>query len=243
MAVFIATLLFFLIGSVEAHAQNNWEYLSETPERLIGLLDLPDIVAGGCGPAPNRATTRAFATPSQNGPSVGTVFWHEERDVVCELMIEKAGGVKEVVPTLESGYETSAAIVFERRGPWFRIRLKDGSAWIQHSNENDFLPYPEILRDNLPHTQQSWDGTLRARPGSSGPMTPLPSGWKALLDRQLSIQYLGSQQVGNELWIHIRLAAKASCGQTYEGVTDVEGWIPAYQADRTPSAWFSSRGC
>ena len=159
-------------------------------------------------------------------------------------MIEKTGGSKEEVPTLESGYEIPAAIVYERRGAWFRIRLQDGSAWIRHSDQKDFLPYPEILRENLPYTLQSWDGTLRATPGRSGRVTPLSPGWKALLDRQLSIEYLGSRRVGDELWLHIRLAAKASgCGQTYEGVTDAEGWIPAYHTDRTPSAWFSSRGC
>ena len=243
MARFIVALLFFIIGSADAQAQNNWEYLSKTPERLIGLLDLPEIVAGGCGPATNRATARAFATPSQNGPSIGTIYWHEERDVVCGLMIEKAGGSKEELPTLESGYEIPAAIVYERRGAWFRIRLQDGSAWIRRGNQKEFLAYPEVLHKG-PHTLQSRDGTLRATPGRSGRVVPPSPGWKALLDRQLTIQFLGFRRVGNDLWLHIRLAAKPlGCGQTYEGVTDAEGWIPAYHVDRTPSAWFSSRGC
>src|ERR671915_76570 len=82
MARGLAVLLFFFSVCVGAQAQNdNWDNLSKAPERLIGLLDLPDIVAYGCGPAPNRATTRAFATPSQNGRSVGTIYWREERDV------------------------------------------------------------------------------------------------------------------------------------------------------------------
>jgi hypothetical protein len=244
MARIIAVLTFFFIACVEAQAQNdNWSNLSRTPERLIGLLDLPDIVAGGCGAAPNRATTRAFATPSQNGRSIGTIYWHEERDVVCELTIQKAEGVKEGVPTLESGYEIPAAVVFERRGRWFRIRLREGSAWIRRTDQKDFLPFPEILRENLAHTMQTWDGTLRATPGPSGRITPLSPGWKALTDRQLSVQYLGSQRVGNDMWLRVRLAAKAACDRTYENVTDVEGWIPAYHTDRTPLAWFSSRGC
>jgi hypothetical protein len=244
MARVIPALLFFLIGSGEAQAQSDqWEVFSKTPERLIGLLDLPDIVAGGCGPAPKRATARAFGAPSQNGPGIGTIYWREDGDAGCGLMIEKAGGAKDTIPTLESGYEIPAAIVFERRGPWFRIRLNNGSVWIRRSNESDFLPYPEILRKHLASTTQTWDGTLRATPGLSGRVTPLSSGWTVLLDRMLSIQYLGSQRVGNELWLHIRLAAKSACDQTYEGVTDVEGWIPAYHTDRTPSVWFASRGC
>jgi len=239
----MAAFLFVFIGKGTAEAQSDWEYLSETPERLIGLLDLPDIVAGGCGPAPKRATARAFGAPSQNGRSVGTIYWRDEGDAGCGLMIEKAGGAKEEVPTLESGYEIDAAIVYERRGPWFRIRLKAGSAWIRRNDEKDFLPYPEVLRGNLAYSMQSWDGTLRATPGPSGRVTPLSSGWKSLLDRQLSIQYLGSQRVGNDLWIHIRLAADGPCDHRYEGVTDVAGWIPAYHTDRSPSAWFASRGC
>jgi hypothetical protein len=90
---------------------------------------------------------------------------------------------------------------------------------------------------------QTWDGTLRATPGRSGRLTPLSPEWKALQDRQLSVQYLGSQRVGGDLWMRIRLAAKAACDQVYEGVTDVDGWIPAYHTDRTPLAWFASRGC
>jgi hypothetical protein len=244
MARVIAALLFFFIVSVDAQAQTDtWEYLSKTPERIVGILDLPEIIQGGCGPAPSRATARLFATPSQNRPSIGTLYWHEVPNIVCKLMIEKAGGVKEEVPALESGYEIPAVIVFERRGQWFRIRLNDGSAWIRHTDETDFLPYPEVLRDNLASTMQNWDGTLRATPGSTGRIVPLSAGWKALLDRVLSIEYLGSRRVDNDLWLHIRLAAKSACEQTYEGVTDVEGWIPAYHTDRTTMAWFASRGC
>jgi hypothetical protein len=244
MARMTIALLFFLIACADAQAQNdNWENLSKTPERLIGILDLPDIVAFGCGPAPKRATTAAFATPSENGRRVGTVYWHEVPDVACQLTIEKIGGVKEGIPTLESGYEIPAAIVFERRGQWFRIRLKDGSAWIRRSDATDFLAYPEVLRDNLASTMQNWDGTLRATPGSAGRVIPLSAGWKALLDRTLSIEYLGSRTVGKDLWLHIRLTAKSACDQQHEGVTDIEGWIPAYHTDRTPMSWFASRGC
>jgi hypothetical protein len=241
--VIAVVLFFFFFFFIEAQAQtDDWDNLSNTPGRLIGLLDLPDILAG-CGPAPDHATTRAFATPSQNGRTVGTIYRGDEDDVGCALMIQKAQGIKERVLTLESGYEIPAAIVFERRGPWFRIRLKEGSAWIRRTDPKDFLSFPEILRDKLAHTMQTWDGTLRATPGPSGRITPLSPGWKALIDRQLGFEYLGSRRVGNDIWLRIRLAAKGPCGQTYENVSDVEGWIPAYHADRTPLAWFSSRGC
>ena len=158
-------------------------------------------------------------------------------------MIEKTDGSKETIPTLESGYEIPAAVVFERRGPWFRVRLNEGSAWIRHEDPENFRAYPEVLRQHLAHTMPNWNGTLRATPGPFGRLIPLSSGWKEVLHRQPSIEYLGSRRVGSELWLHIRLIAKPECGQIYEGVSDVEGWIPAYDTDRSPLAWFSSRGC
>jgi hypothetical protein len=231
------------VFSLGIRAQSGWEYLNETPERVLGLLDLPDIVQGGCGPETKRAAARVFSTPSNNGSVVGTINWREEGDRSCRVMIERSGGKSEQVPTLESGYEIPAAIVFERRGAWFRIRLMAGSGWIRRSDPKDFLPYPEILAENLVHTLESWDGSLRATPGVTGAMVPLSAGWKGLLDRQLSVEYLGSRRVGNDRWLHIRLAAKAACDQTYEGVNDVSGWIPAYHPSGSPSLWFSSRGC
>ena len=238
----MAVLLFF-IWSAGPQGQTGWEYLDNSPARLIGLLDLEDIVRGGCGPAPGRATARLFSAPSETSSVVGTIHWREEGDRWCGLMIEPSSGINEKLPLLESGYEIPAAIVYERRGPWFRIRLNDGAAWIHRTDAKDFLAYPEVLRDRLAHTMQTWDGTLRETPGASGRIVPLGEGWKALLDRQLSVEYLDSRRVGNDLWIHIRLPSEGACDQKIEGVTTVSGWIPAYHSDRSPSVWFSSRGC
>lgn len=239
----IITVLVLLTLGIDSHAQTGWAYLTETPERIIGLLDLPDVVAGGCGPAPKRATAAVFNQPTDKASRAGTIYWYEEADRACDLMIERPGGIKEVLPTLESGYEIPAAIVYERRGAWFRIRLKVGSVWIRLTTQENFLSYPEMLEKHLPDILQGWDGTLRATPGPAGPVTPLSKGWTALLDRTLSAQFLGSRKVENEHWIHVRLAAETPCGKAYEGVTDVTGWIPAYRPNGTPTMWFASRGC
>jgi hypothetical protein len=241
MALFIAAILFLFVATIDARAQSGWEYLDKSPERIIGLLDLPDIVMGGCGPAPKRGTASAFATPSNAGAQVGMVHVRDEGDAGCRLMIETAGGIRERMPTMESGYEIEAAMVFERRGEWFRIRLPRGSAWVRR-DPKDFLPYPDMLRERLAYILQGWDGTLRETPGVSGNVRPLSSGWKGLLDRQLSIDYLGFRRVGGDLWIHVRLITEV-CGQLLQGVDPVTGWIPAYRLHRAPSVWFSSRGC
>jgi hypothetical protein len=235
-------LLFFFISNDGAQAQSGWEYLDQTPERIIGLLDLPDIVGQGCGAPEKRSTTPVFRSPSQNVPQLGTIYMRDEGSAGCGLMIERTGGVKEEVPTLESAYEISAAIVYERRGSWFRIRLKAGFGWIRRNDAKDFLSYPELLGERLSYILQGWDGTLRETPGASGRVIPLSPGWKASLNRQLNTEFLGARRAGNDLWIHIQLITER-CGQSLAGVTPVTGWIPAYQSNRSPSAWFSSRGC
>ena len=242
MAVFIAAILCLLVGNVETRTQSGWEYLEKSPEPIIGLLDLPDIVGEGCGALNKRATARVFGSPSGNAPHVGTIYMRDEGNAGCGLMIEMAGGSKDDVPTLESGYEIGAAIVYERRGPWFRIKLKDRMGWIRRTDPKNFLSYPEILRDHLSYIQQGWDGTLRETPGPSGKIKALPLGWNADLDQQIHIEYLGSHQIGKELWMHVQLM-KERCGQTVEGIAVMTGWIPAYRSNRSPSAWFHSRGC
>ena len=243
MAVIIVALLFFTIHGVEAEARDWYDVLTVTPERVVGLLDLDDIIRGGCGEPIERTTARAFSTPSEKGAGVGTLYWQHSTDATCGLMFERAAGDKEEVPTLESGYEVPAAIVFERRGQWFRIRLANGSTWIRRTDPTEFLPYPDLLREKLAHTLQDWNGILRETPNVSGTIAPLTKGWHERLDRQLSVDYLGSRLVGKELWIHIRLLTEGPCGQKLEGMTPVSGWVPAYRPDRSPSAWFSSRGC
>ena len=242
MAVFITALL-FLISVVTAQAQDWWDVLNNTPERLIGLLDLDDIVQGGCGPAPSRATARLFAAASEKSPSIGTVYWHEVPNVECALMIERAGGAKELVPTLESGYEIPAAIVFERRGAWFRIRLANGSAWIRRDDAHNFLPYPDSVRKRLSYVSYEWDGILRETPRASGKVVPLTAGWKELLHRAPSIKILDQRRIGSEIWLHIELITEEVCGNRLEGLMPVIGWIPAYRPNRAPSVWYSSRGC
>jgi hypothetical protein len=48
--------------------------------------------------------------------------------------------------------------------------------------------------------------------------------------------------VGAERWLHVRVNT-TSCGESLEGVTPVEGWLPAYGSSGQTSAWFYSRGC
>ena len=39
---------------------------------------------------------------------------------------------------MEYAYEEPGAVVLERRGKWFRVRLNSGSAWLEASAQDEF---------------------------------------------------------------------------------------------------------
>jgi hypothetical protein len=230
-----------LCGHGTAAGMQNWHWaIAEglTRERVIGLLDLPDIVGPECTPV---ASTRIvlFDSPSTNKPAIGSI--EPPRD--CRMLVRRvASNAEEALPTAESGYETPAVIVYQRAGLWFRIALQQGSAWVARDDSKGFLPYPEMLTDRLSYLGKGWDGRVWSMPGAGGTATPLPPGWKAYLSQEIPIDVLGTRRIGNELWIHVRLLIER-CGETLQGVGPATGWVRAYQSSGSPSAWFSSRGC
>jgi hypothetical protein len=164
MARFISALLFFFIGNITAQAQPWWEYLDRTPERIIGLLDLPEVVGYGCGMAEKQTAAQGYSAPSRDSPRLGLMSLVHDDNLGCVFVFESADGAKEPMPTLESGYEIPASPVYERRGAWFRGALKGGSVWMRHDNPEDFFPYPELLRERLSYIQQGLDGFPHIRP-------------------------------------------------------------------------------
>ena len=102
-------------------------------ERVIGLLALPEVFGRG---ACDRFTPRPVelrATPQ--GPVVGTVLvvkpWTHHSNGGCEglevgVRAPRAATVQQL-PTMEYAYEEPGAVVLERRGKWFRVRL---NSWL-----------------------------------------------------------------------------------------------------------------
>ena len=76
---------------------------------------------------------------------------------------------EEQLPADESGYETPAAVVYQRSGPWFRIALQQGSAWITRDTSNGFLSYPELIEGtpDLSEKRVGWEAV--GRPGGEAP--------------------------------------------------------------------------
>jgi hypothetical protein len=216
-----------------------------TREPVIGLLNIPDVVAGGCGPeqpsrldvldAPLGALVQGSVTLRVKGRSSDGSSC-EAADVVLS---SSGNGSEEDVPTEESDAEVRALIVYERSGEWFRIALNDGSGWV-HADPQNFLQYPDLLINRLAYVRKGWDGTLWREPGGVAAM--VPETWTTHLGDDLNAEVLSVRRVGKQRWIHVRLVTE-SCGQILPGLQPVTGWIRAYDSSGRPAAWFYSRGC
>ena len=236
----VGSALLVLCGQDGNAVVQNWNWaISEglTKERVIGLLNLPEIILPECAPSePMRANL--YDGPSKQRAATRSIA----RDENCRILVRRAqDNSEEQLPAEESGYETLAAIVYQRSGLWFRIALQQGSAWITRDTSNGFLPYPELLKERLAYLRKGWDGRLWDTPGASA-TKPLPSNWKSHAAENIPLQFLGARRLSGGLWIHVRLETE-SCGESLEGVKPAEGWLPAYRSSGQASAWFYSRGC
>jgi hypothetical protein len=239
-----------LAGRGDVAAQATWDRAVTSAlvrERVIGLLNLGDLVGGGCGRAESRSIDM------YDGPSAASrrIGWLEFRvtdrtpdGASCgsaEFTIHPDGGrADEQLPTEESGYEVQAAVVYERDRDWYRIAIQNGSAWVRRESADDFAAYPEILVGSSSYIRQGWDGRLWQLPGERE--AAIPASWMAILGRDVNVEVIGFRQVRGVRWVQVRIATEV-CGRTYEGVSATTGWIPAYRSSGEPSLWFYSRGC
>ena len=204
-------------------------------ERIIGLLDLP------------QSTEVVYSTPASNSAVRATVRVDRREGQVFDAFVDvKSSNAVESskLPTLEVGYEEPAFIVHERIGGWFRVQLPGQTGWIERAEGSArFDAYPELLTDRLTYLVESWDRRLLAEPGAIASIKPVPQEWRTASPRQLPIQFLGWSRVNNEVWLHVRIDAEASCVLAGQKLPSVEGWVPAYQTSGQTTAWFYSRGC
>jgi hypothetical protein len=242
MSVILICLLSVLLAGAQGPNWGQAIYDNLLHERVAGLLTLPEIVGNGCDPSQSVATISIYASPSTEGrPPIGSL--ERSRDPGCQLLVKHVGqDVRLALPTAESSYEIPAAVVYERRGRWFRIALQRGSAWIDRRDPGDFRPYPALLKKKLAYLQPKWDGTLRQAPNLSATLKRLSPGWKEHFAEPVPIELLAIRRVSGETWLHVRLRVE-SCGEVLKGVKPVEGWVPAHRSSGRPNAWFFSRGC
>lgn len=226
-------------------------------DRLIGLLNLPELIGQPCGPG-TPISLDVFDKPSAVGSPSGAITYRAAgrtpNSIACgdgrmSFLRKGAGGATaEKMPTKESGYELAAAIVYERSGPWFRIALPGGSGWIRRKSETDFLRYPELLVDDqLPFMASGWDGRLWSRPGAASAKPALPKVKRLIGGNRrgfADVWVLAVRRIGGEAWVQVRvIEGHCGDGEYLKEPTIDTGWIPAWRPTGQPAVWFYSRGC
>jgi hypothetical protein len=142
-----------------------------TADRVVGLLTLPEVFGNGPCDRFKPSEIVLYGAP-ETGSVAGSIrvdtYWTFFDELNCgglEVSVHRQGAVS-ALPTSEYEYEAPAAIVLEQRGRWFRLRLSDGSAWVQASDRDEYLPLQRLLEDGLTYLTESWDGMLAPAPGS-----------------------------------------------------------------------------
>ena len=243
----ICAILLLLIGVSPTISAQHWfvsQKLGTVP--VIGLLDLPDVTErysdDECRSTEAKGV-QVFATPSKPGAVMGIVYKRNHPEYGCTLLLKRAGAsAEEELPTDESGYETPAAVVYERRERWFRIAVPGGSGWIERASDEGFLAYPIFIVGHMAYLREDWDGQLRPNPGEM-PAVAVPADWKAHIGEPLGIEVLGVRRVGGEDWMQVRFATDRCGDDRFKMMKPLQGWVPAYRRDGATTAWFYSRGC
>jgi hypothetical protein len=214
-------------------------------DQVLGLLSLPEVFGSGACDKFTPAEITLYAAPDSE-PAVGSIrvdqYWTFYAAGGCEgLMVNVhragTGGVGEL-PTREYEYEAPAAIVLQRRGSWFKIRLVDGAAWLMASQRDEYFPLERLLTDGLTYLTDASDGVLASSPGVEGR--------EALRERVVSgrpVRVVEFRQVDGRLWVHIDVMSHSICESAVDPSVTARGWLPAHAASGEPTVWFFSRGC
>jgi hypothetical protein len=224
-----------------------WAHPSSAQDRVLGLLALPGIF--GEGPC-DRFEPRALTLYADAGATrvIGTLEvdqnWSFAPHGGCEGLEVSVheGQARSELPTREYEYEAPAAIVVDRRGELFKIRLSGGrSAWIS-SPPSRFMSYESLLEEftGVTFFTDAFDGQLRNAPGLTVANRPTAGGKPGQPARIIE-----TRRSADRLWLHVEVLNHSLCDAGAQGppVTIARGWLLAHAADGEPAVWFSSRGC
>ena len=213
-------------------------------DRIIGILSLPEVF--GDSPCqqfvPREIALYATPVPERR---VGTIRvdrnWSFPREGGCEGLEVGVHLTDPVthgkLPAEEYDYEAPGAVVLEKRGDWFRVRLHNGSAWLRASEKSEFFSLQRLFANAPTHLTDGFDGRLAASPGA-----PLSIRSDSVLAGR-SINVLDSGDVAGRLWVRVEVMSWSLCESVETPTVLARGWLPVHAPSGEPFVWFSSRGC
>lgn len=214
---------------------------SSVPDRVIGLLTLPEVFGNEvCSPfKPESVALHAEPGGARIGSIEVDQYWSFAPHGGCEgleVRVHK-GSARAELPTREHGYEEPAAIVLAQQGRWFKIRLEDGAAWVNATSRDEFKPLTALFDQALTAITEHFTDRLRNAPGG------MLIGER--LTENQSVRVLEIRQAGNAQWINVEVLDYSPCTVPVGKEPQVigRGWVPAHAESGEPTVWFSSRGC
>lgn len=213
-------------------------------DRVLGLLQLPEVFGYGPCQAFDPEVIALFAAPSAPD-AVATIevdqHWAFAPHGGCEGLKVSVhrGEAREELPTLEYANESPAAVVLATQDGWFKIRLVGGAGWVKASVRSRFMPMADLFSEypSLTAITNEFRGPLRDEPGGA----PLA---KLTPELAAPVRVLEVRPRGDEVWLHLAVMSHSICDAD-RGAPDVVmlGWSLAYADSGEPTVWFASRGC
>lgn len=143
--------------------------------------------------------------------------------------------------TREHAYEEESVTVYGQQGTWYLVGLREGGrAWMDLGAAGRYFPLEELVMNRLNWLTDAWDTRLREAPDLKAPAVEAPVPREA--GREVPAKVLEARRDGDMLWFKVEVLEQSPC----EGGTPpvvASGWIPAWDQDGKPTAWFYSRGC
>ena len=213
-------------------------------DQVIGLLTLPGIFGSEPCERSSGDTVRLVDSPNTNR-TVATIRvdvpWTLHPAGGCEGRVVGVHRVGEAdaqpLPTREFAADQPAAIVTDRRQRWFRLRLADGSAWVQQPGRAEFLPLDRLVMRGLTYLTEEWDGRIAATAGG-----PLRGTSRADLSER-AVRVTGTRRTAAGFWLEVDLLDASICETGREPTVIGHGWVPAHATSGEPNVWFHPRGC
>ena len=213
-----------------------------SPERVRGLVALPEIFGGGPCAAFEPQEIALHASPGDGKPIAFIRVdknWSFAPHGGCdglEVSVHRGSGTEEL-PTREFDYEMPGAIALDQRDGWIKIRLHEGAAWLKASAVDRFMPLSDLYEEFIGVTaiNTAFTARLVSTPGiARGPILP----------QVTPAQPVRVAEVRDE-WVKVELLNNSVCTAADHGPPEViaTGWLPLHDSKGEPTIWFSSRGC
>jgi hypothetical protein len=190
---------------------------AQAQEQIVGLLSLPEVF--GEGPCDRFAPEEIplHAAPDSSSPVLGfarvDTYWTFLAEGGCHGLAVSfySTRTQEVnqLPAREVRYEAPAAIVLERRGRWYKVRLPDGAGWLSASERDEYFSLQRLLTRDLTYLTDSTYGRLTSAPGAA------PTDDQVLnLVPGRPVRVVEFRRMDGRLWVRVEVMSHSICEST-----------------------------